>query len=165
MSSEASIPEGPTSEAPGSEAPPLNRMLIALFSLVGLFVAFYLVAHTLGWTGPLVCGVGDCGTVQSSSYAWVGPIPVSGIGLAGYIAYLRLAFLGIQPGWRSSRTVGVLLLATSTVGLVFSAYLTYLEAAVIHAWCQWCIISAILVTLIFLASLAEVGRLRGRRHP
>ena len=41
-------------------------MAIALLSLAGFFVAFYMLAHALGWTGPLVCGVGDCATVQSS---------------------------------------------------------------------------------------------------
>jgi uncharacterized membrane protein len=159
VSAEASLAEVPT-----SESPPRNRMVIAVLSLVGFFVAFYLLAHSLGWTGPLVCGIGECSTVQSSPYAWVGPLPVSAIGLAGYVLYLALSVLGIQPGWRSSKTVAVLLLASSTVGFVFSAYLTYLEAAVIHAWCQWCVISAILVTVIFLASLVEVGRLR-KAHP
>ncbi len=154
-----------SSDAPdvaASGAPPLNRMIIAVLSLVGFFIAFYLLAHTLGWTGPLVCGVGECSTVQSSRYAWVGPVPVSAIGLLGYVAFLGLAFLGIQPGWQDSKRVGVLLLVTSTVGLAYSAYLTYLEAAVIRAWCQWCVMSAILVTLIFLASLPELGRLRDR---
>jgi uncharacterized membrane protein len=52
-----------------------------------------------------------------------------------------------------------LLLAGSGVGVTFSAYLTYVEAFVINAWCQWCVISAVLITLIFLASIPEVGRL------
>jgi len=39
------------------------------------------------------------------------------------------------------------------VGVVFCAYLTYLEASVIHAWCQWCIASATIVTAIFGFSL------------
>ena len=94
--------EASASETAASEAPPVNRMVIAVLSLVGFFIAFYLLAHTLGWTGPLICGVGECSTVQSSRYAWVGPVPVSGIGLVGYLALLGLSVLGIQPGWRSS---------------------------------------------------------------
>ena len=103
-------------------------MVIAVLSMVGLFVALYLMAHNLGLTGPIVCGVGDCGTVQSSVYAKVGPIPVSAIGVAGYLILLCLA------------------------------YLTYLEAFVIEAWCQYCVISAIVMLLIFLAALPEVPR-------
>jgi uncharacterized membrane protein len=58
--------------------------------------------------------------------------------------------------------VSTLLLGLSAVALAFSAWLTWLEAFVIRAWCQWCVISAILVTIIFFAALAEVRRLRGR---
>ncbi|MDH5759200.1 MAG: vitamin K epoxide reductase family protein [Gemmatimonadota bacterium] len=148
--------------------PPANRMAIALLSLAGAFVAFYLFAHALGWTGPIVCGVGDCATVQASSYAKVGPIPVAAIGLAGYMFLLGMALLGLQPAYAASRVVSGALVAASSVALAFSAYLTYLEAAVIHAWCQWCVVSAILVVLIFLFSLPEVGRLRqspARGHP
>jgi len=133
-------------------------MLIAVLSLIGLFVAFYLTAHAMGWTGPLVCGIGNCEMVQSSKWANLGPVPVSLIGFLGYLALLVLSFLGIQPGRRRSRAIGGLLLAGATVGFAFSAWLTYLEAFVIHAWCQWCVSSAILMTVIFVASLPELGR-------
>lgn len=138
------------------DSPPRNRMVVAVLSLVGLFVALYLMAHSLGWTGSLICGIGECATVQASAYAWVGPIPVSGIGVAGYAALLGLALVGLRPGMRHSRTVGLLLLAGSGAGVAFSAWLTYLEAFVIRAWCQWCVVSAILIFLIFLASLPEL---------
>lgn len=145
--------------AAGSPAsPPRNRMVVAVLSLVGLFVALYLLAHSLGWTGPVICGIGECETVQSSSYAWVGPLPVSGIGVAGYAALLGLAVVGLRPGMRRSRAVGLLLLAGSAAGVAFSAWLTYLEAFVIRAWCQWCVISAVLIFLIFLACLPELRR-------
>ena len=143
-------------------APPMNRMVIAVLALGGFFVALYLFAHNLGLTGPIVCGVGDCATVQSSEYAMIGPVPVSAIGLFGYVVLLVLAFVGIQPGRRDSKMIGGLLLAGSAGGTLFSAYLTYLEAAVIHAWCQYCVASAIIITLIFFASLPEVSRLRER---
>jgi uncharacterized membrane protein len=47
------------------------------------------------------------------------------------------------------------LLGVATTGLIFSAWLTYLELFEIHAICQWCVISAIIVTVIFLVSLAD----------
>lgn len=142
-------------------APPTNRMVIALLALIGFFVAFYLMAHSFGWTGPLLCGIGDCGTVQSSKWAYVGPVPVSAIGFAGYITLLGLSFYGLQPAGRGSRGVAGLLLAGASFGFAASLWLTYLEAYVIHAWCQWCVISAILMTLIFFASLPELKRFRG----
>ena len=137
-------------------------MVVAVLALVGFFVAVYMLAYSLGFLGEVVCGVGDCATVQSSPWAYVGPVPVAGIGAVGYALLVGVAIYGMQPGRRRAPVVSVLLLAGSAVGLAFSAWLTYLEAYVIHAWCQWCVISAILITLIFLASLPEVLRLRGR---
>ena len=135
-------------------------MAIAIMSLIGMFVCLYLPSHYYGLTGPLICGVGDCGAVQASPYAKVGGIPLSVFGLAGYLVLLSASFMGLQPGRRESRLVSVVLLAAAAFGVLVSAYLTYLEAAVIHAWCQWCVISAILMTLIFFSSLPEIGRLR-----
>lgn len=153
----------PAAAAGGDLAgPPTNRMVVTLLALIGFFVALYLWAHNAGLTGPIVCGIGDCGTVQASEYATLGPVPVSSIGVVGYLVLIGLSFLGIQPAHRTSPVIGGLLLAGSAVGVAFSAYLTYLEAFVINAWCQYCVISAILITLIFFASLPEVRHLRGR---
>jgi len=149
-------------EVAGPAAPPANRMAVAVLSLVGLMVSLYLLTHSLGLVPQLACGVGDCGAVQASPYAWVGPIPVSGIGAVGYVILLAVALMGLQPRYADSTRVPLLLLGGTALGVAFSAYLTYLEAAVIHAWCQWCVISAILITLCFLAALPELKRLGGR---
>ncbi len=147
-------------ESDGTGGSLINRMAIAVMSLIGLFVCLYLLSHYYGLTGPLVCGVGDCGAVQASPYAKVGNIPLSAFGLIGYVVLLATSFLGLQPGKRDSRAVSVVLLGAATFGVGVSAYLTYLEAAVIHAWCQWCVISATLMVFIFFASFPEIGRLR-----
>lgn len=135
-------------------------MWVAVLSLSGGFLAFYLVAHNLGWTGPVQCGAGDCGTVQSSRWAWVGPVPVSAIGLAGYASLFALSVLGLQERFVASRMVAFLLFGGSLFGVAFSAWLTYLEAAVIRAWCQYCVASAVLITIIFAAALPEWRRIR-----
>jgi uncharacterized membrane protein len=137
-------------------------MAIAVLSMAGLFVALYLLANKLGLTGPLVCGIGECATVQASKWSALGPVPVSALGVGGYIALLAVSLFGIQPAGMDSRAVSWLLLGLSAVALAFSAWLTFLEAFVIQAWCQWCVISAILVTLISGAALPEAKRLRGR---
>jgi len=136
-------------------------MVVALLALLGVLVATYLFAHSMGLTGPLVCGVGDCNTVQASIYAKVAGIPVSGIGLAGYVVLLGLALAGLQPNHVANRAIAGLLAVGSGFGFAFSAYLTYLEAAVINAWCQWCVVSAILMTGIFVACLPEWRRMLG----
>ena len=147
------------SEFPGA-APPSNRMVIAVLSLAGFFVAFYLLAHHVGWVGSLICGVGDCAAVQASKWSSLGPVPTSAIGMAGYVGLMGVSILGLQPAHIEAAWVSRTLLLFASIALAYSIFLTYLEAFVIHAWCQWCVISAILVVLIFLASLAEVRRLR-----
>jgi uncharacterized membrane protein len=135
-------------------------MLVSVLSLIGFFVALYLWAHNAGLTGPIVCGIGDCATVQSSEYARIADVPVSAIGVIGYAALFVLSLVGLQPPLRGSRAIAALLLAGSGFGVAFSAYLTYIEAAVIRAWCQYCVASAIIITLIFLTTLPEFRRLR-----
>ena len=138
----------------------MNRMVVAVLSLVGVFLAFYLVANNLGWVPRIPCGTGDCGVVQSSSHAWVGPVPVSAIGLGGYLALFVLALMGLRESMASSRLIALLLFGGALAGVLYSGYLTYLEAAVIKAWCRYCVASAILITLVFLATIPEAGRIR-----
>lgn len=151
--------------ARGAVAPARNRMAVALLSLAGFFVALYMLVYALGWTGPLVCGLGECEKVQASPYSSIGPVPVAAFGVVGYGGLVALALLGLQGGrWAERKVISVGLLGGSIIGVSFSAYLTYLEAFVIRAWCQWCVVSAILIVLVFLASLPELRRMREDSH-
>jgi uncharacterized membrane protein len=142
------------------DRPPLARMAIAVLALVGLMVAVYLSMYKLGYLGIIQCQFGSCETVQASRYALFLGRPVAVWGVGAYIAILAVAIVGTQPRFARERWVALSLFAMSLVGVLFSAYLTYLEAAVIHAWCQWCVISAILITLIFLLSVPGLRQAR-----
>ena len=142
----------------GATSPPVSRMVIALLSLVGVFIATYLLLHKLGVIGTLACGTGSCGTVQASPWAVFLGVPVPAWGVAGYASIFILSFAGLRPGLAGSRPLGLALVGFCAVAFVFSAYLTAIEAFVIHAWCRWCVASAIVATLIFLFSLAELRR-------
>ena len=142
-------------------APPLNRMVVVLAALLGLLVALYMVAYAAGLTGPILCNVGHCETVQNSRFSRIGGIPVAAFGAVGYLALLTVGLLGLQPKFIRARWVSLSLLGGGVIGVGFSAYLTYLEAYVIHAWCQWCVSSAILAVLAFLFSFPEFKRMRG----
>lgn len=148
-------------EAADSSAP-FNRMAIAVLALVGLFIGAYLTLYKLGIIGSLVCGSGGCETVQTSKWSVLFGVPVPFIGLAGYGGMLVLALVGLQPRFIRSRGVALLIVVGAWAALGFTVYLNGLEAFVIHAWCRWCIGSAVAAALLFIASLAELPRLRGR---
>jgi uncharacterized membrane protein len=144
-------------------SPPLARMGVAVLSLLGLFVSGYLSMYKLGMIGAITCSVGSCERVQDSPWASFLGLPVALWGVGAYAFLFVVALLGLQPRWARARWVAVALAAMSGVGVLFSAYLTYLEARVIEAWCQWCVVSAILVTLIFLLSLPGLRHARAAR--
>jgi uncharacterized membrane protein len=159
--SEAARPEVHGDDyADASPRPPVARMAIAVLSLLGIFVALYLSMHKWGMMGPLQCTIGGCETVQNSPWSMLFGQPVAVWGLGAYVTLLVISVLGLQPSFADARWVALALFGISGVGVLFSAYLTYLEAAVIHAWCQWCVVSAILITLIFLLSVPGLKRAR-----
>ena len=140
--------------------PPKNRMGLAVFSLIGLLIATYMSLYKLGVFGRIACGTGGCTTVQESPWAVFMGVPVPYLGFLGYGALLVTALLGMQPRFIHDRRIALVLTLGAGLGFAFSMYLTYLEAAVIHAWCRYCIASAIIATLILICSVPELPRLR-----
>src|SRR5690606_34145678 len=132
-------------------------MGLALLALTGVLVSAYMTAYKLGFVGSLVCGTGGCETVQNSPWSVFLGVPVPVIGLLGYGLLFGAALLGIQPRFEDDRRIALVLIGGAVIGAVFSAYLTWLEVSVIHAWCRWCVVSAILAGLILLLSLPELG--------
>jgi uncharacterized membrane protein len=129
-----------------------RRLRIAGLAVVlaGLGVASYLTYVHYAGLQPFCAGGGHgCERVQSSSYARLGGIPVALLGLAGYLA---IATALLAPGERARLAAAALAVS----GFGFSAYLTYLELFVIDAICQWCVASAVLLTLL---SVITVWRL------
>jgi uncharacterized membrane protein len=124
-------------------------MAASILSLIGFFVAFYLLLWKIGVLGELACSTGGCETVQTSEYSSFMGVPVALYGAAGFISLFVVSLVGLQPRWRERRGPTILLTLFSGIGVAFSAYLTYVEAAVIHAWCQWCVASATIITLVF----------------
>ena len=132
-----------------------KRMIIAGLALVGTFVATYLALYKLGFLGQMVCGLGSCSTVQLSEWATFLGVPVAVWGVGWYVVVLALSLVGTGERWLDSPPFSLILVALSGWGLGFSAWLTYLEARVINAWCQWCVVSAIIVTIIFALSVLD----------
>lgn len=126
---------------------------VPLLATLGLAVSGYLLY--VEWSGAdAVCGpTGDCNAVQDSPYAKLfGIVPVGLLGVAGYI-FILVAWLIAEYGNPARQKLFHLLVwGMSLFGVAFSIYLTFLEPFVIGATCMWCITSAILITLILIAS-------------
>jgi uncharacterized membrane protein len=123
-------------------------------AFIGLFVAAYLT-YVETQSVQAFCGpIGDCNSVQSSSYARVwGILPVGVLGAFGYIAILAAWWSGRQRWNWISTYAPIALFGMALFGTIFSIYLTYLEIYVIKAVCIWCISSAIIITVLLLLSL------------
>ncbi|MGN6190139.1 MAG: vitamin K epoxide reductase family protein [Conexibacter sp.] len=133
----------------------LHRALLVL-ALAGIGIATYLTYVHYRGLSP-ICAINEgCEKVQSSRYAKVGGVPVPVIGLVGYVAIL--ASLLVRGEAARLATAGMAL-----GGFAFSVYLTSLELFQIHAICQWCVGSAIVMTSI--AVLATIRALRAPGEP
>ncbi|HUP90064.1 MAG TPA: vitamin K epoxide reductase family protein [Longimicrobiales bacterium] len=137
---------------------PMNRMVIAVLALIGLLISTYLTLHKFGIIGTLACGTGSCETVQTSKWAVFMGVPVPVLGLIGYAVLLVAALVGLSAP--SNKSVSIAIFALANGALMFSIYLSLIEHFKIHAWCRWCIASAAITVLIWVASLAEIPRMR-----
>ena len=135
----------------------MRKVLLLVLSLVGLFDALYLWWVYTSPSHPLVCAGVGCDVVRATRYAhlWGQPLPVYGAAM-----YLVLILAILAQGWSDSQESEHLAQQTVTLisaaGCAVSLYLTALEAFVIHAYCLWCVGSAIIITLIFALSLADL---------
>jgi uncharacterized membrane protein len=131
--------------APGSRL----RAASAFVALIGLGIATYLtIVHYAG--GAPVCAISHgCETVQRSSYAEVGGVPVALAGLLGYVAVL-VSLARDREEWRLATAF------LSLAGLGFSAWLTWVEVGILHAICIWCVGSALCMAALAGLSVARV---------
>jgi uncharacterized membrane protein len=126
----------------------LRRVMVVLCT-VGLGVAAYLTYVHYSGTQPACTAGASCLKVQTSQWSRLAGVPVALIGLIGYIAILASLLV---PDREETRLIT---LGLTLTGFGFSAYLTYRELFSIHAICEWCASSAVILTLLLLLSGAR----------
>jgi uncharacterized membrane protein len=134
------------------------RIAMIVIATIGLGVASYLTyVHYSG--EPPLCSTthNTCLKVQTSVYSTLAGVPVALIGLIGYIAILGSLLL------RESEESRFATMTLTVVGFGFSAYLTYRELFSLHEICEWCVSSAIMMTV--LVCLAIFRFMRGEAPP
>jgi uncharacterized membrane protein len=113
-----------------------------VLAVIGLGVASYLTYVHYAGIKPACTAGESCTKVQTSTYSKLAGIPVALMGLIGYVAIV--ASLVVPEGERSRFAT----VAFTVVGFGFSAYLTYRELFSIHAICEWCASSAVIMTIL-----------------
>ncbi len=131
------------------------RGIATFLATFGIGVTSYIAIVESGGGSPVcVAGGHGCQTVAESSYSHMAGINIAVFGIVGYVLLLGCALLRGDL----ARMAGF---AIALVGFGYSLYLTYLELFTIEAICQWCVASAVLMTLLFatnsLRMLAYVG--------
>jgi len=141
----------------------MRKTLLFALSLVGLFDSLYLWWVYTSPSRPMVCLGTGCDTVRASPFAYPFgiPMPVFGVAMYAVLALLVFAWPVLQKSL--SHIARWAVAGIAGLGFLFSLYLSGVEAFVLHAWCFWCVISAIAVTLIFGLALADV--VRPQPHP
>jgi uncharacterized membrane protein len=134
------------------------RGVAVFLATLGVAVATYIAIADSGGGSPVcVGGSHGCETVADSPYSHLLGANIAVLGAVGYLLLLAAALARGD----AARMGGF---AVSLVGFGYSVYLTYLELFQIEALCQWCVGSAILMTLLFAANavrmLGYVGRPR-----
>ena len=125
------------------------KYFLLVLAVLGIVVSSLALREHYREYGDSPCSINehwDCGVVNHSPYAMLGPIPVAAVGILGYILMGALAFL------RSYR----LLLVPTFGGLAFSLYLANIEAHVLGVWCVYCVISLGIISVMSLLTLGTV---------
>ena len=127
----------------------IKRLLLVL----GLLDAVYLTYIKYSSDAAL-CTTG-CDIVNSSAYSEIMGIPIAILGGLTYLFLLGLEFaIDRKPDWITQ--LQLVSFATSLFGFLYQAYLTYVEIFILNAICQYCVISAVIMTTILIINLVTV---------
>ncbi|HXX64006.1 MAG TPA: vitamin K epoxide reductase family protein [Bacteroidota bacterium] len=125
------------------------KYLLLILAMMGIIVSSLALREHYREAGDSPCSINDhwdCGVVNHSPYAMLGPVPVAAVGILGYILMAILSFV------RSYR----LLLIPTFAGLTFSLYLANIEAHILGVWCIYCVISLGIISVMSLLNLGSV---------
>lgn len=123
--------------------------IAAVVALLGLADAIYLTVQHVTGQSVRCTVVAGCSEVLSSPYAVVAGVPLALIGAAAYFSVFSLATLAAF----GYRIAGTLLTPLLLLMFLFSLWLIYLQAFVIHAFCQFCLLSAAITTALTIIAL------------
>jgi len=147
---------GNSSPAPTSRVQTIFYTIAALIALIGVAEATYLTVMFLSGETAVCGGSSDCSQVLGSSYAKIGPVPLSALGALAYFSVFSFAIFAVFGYVLARRFFNWAVLAMFCMTL----WLLYVQAFRLHAFCRYCLFSA---ALIFLLTGLVVARPSGER--
>lgn len=134
----------------------ISQIILLVASIIGLLDSVYL-AYVKIAKAEIYCtpGLGDCDVVNASQWSTLWGIPLGIYGTLAFAALLWLAVFGKRIKMLAPHSE-LMLFAISLAGFLFSLYLTYIELFVLKAVCQWCVLSAIMMTIIFVTAIHKL---------
>lgn len=133
------------------------RIFSVILAVIGLIDSIYLSWEKIFHVEVFCGGSGDCQTVANSPYSEIAGIPIAYLGVGVYIVIIALLYLeGRGTFWRQNSPL--IIFGLTLAGTIYSIYLTYLEIAVIYAICPYCVISAVVMTLLFIVAIIRLFR-------
>jgi uncharacterized membrane protein len=134
----------------------LRRISIAL-AVLGILVSTYMTVFKLTDNQGMCLGDGGCSVVNNSIYSEAYGVPVAAIGMGGYAAILAALLLPGRSTFLEDNAI-MLVFGLTLAGFVFTLYLIYVEFALIHALCPFCITSQVSMTILFILSVIRLVR-------
>lgn len=125
-------------------------------SLAGFADAMYLTVKHFSQTVIPCSLTHGCEIVTTSVYATPLGIPVALLGAIYYFAILTATFVAINE---KNERILLLTCRATIVGLLASVWLVVVQVFILHAICQWCMISAVTSTSLFILGYVVAPRI------
>ena len=133
-----------------------KQIITTLFVLavLGFGISIYSLLHNQGFASGEFCTIGDtlnCDVVNKGPYSIMFGIPVSLIGVIGYL------FLAVAAGMKlknpTDKSLTRFLTFASIGGFLFALYLSGIEAFILETWCLLCLTSQAIILVMAILSI------------
>jgi len=135
------------------------KYLLLILAVLGLVASTLALREHYRTYGDSPCSINerwDCGVVNHSQYAMLGPVPVAAVGMFGYAIMAGLILMGSYR----------LLIVPTVAGFAFSLYLAHIEKDILGVWCVYCVISLGIISVLSLLNLGVVvSQMVGKPKP
>lgn len=136
----------------------MRKPLLLALSLLGLFDSAYLWWVYTSPTRPIVCMGTGCDVVRASRYATVWGVSLPFYAVVMYVTLAALVFAQPLLSRQLEHLARMAVAGIAGTGFLVSLFLTGIEAFVLNAWCAWCVVSALAITLISILACFDLVR-------